>query len=72
MVAGINDICKMHTWIDASHAVHPNVRGHTGKAYAFITGIFSAMSSKQNLNTASSTECKVAGNSNFITKPISF
>ena len=68
---GTNDICKLHAWIDAAHAVHPNMRGHTGGACTFGTGVFCAISGKQKSNTGSSAECEIVGNSDFIIKPIS-
>ena len=41
---------------DESHGVHPNMRGHTGGGLAMGTGFPVSDSTKQNLNTRSSTE----------------
>jgi len=71
-VIGIKDLGKMYTWINVAFGVRPNMRGHTGGAYTFSIGVFSAVSSKQKLNTGSSTECEVVGNSDVIIKQISF
>ena len=46
-IVGIEDLCRMYTWIDAAHELYPNMRGHTGRAFTFDTGIFCAMLSKQ-------------------------
>lgn len=70
-IVGIEDLGRMYTWIDSAYTVHRNIRGHTGGACSFDTGFFSAMSSKQKLNTTSSTECELVGNSEFIKNPIS-
>ena len=29
-IVGFNDLLKLDTWIDASHAVHDGMSGHTG------------------------------------------
>ena len=69
-IVGIEDVGKLHRCIDAAHGAHHNMRIHTGGACTFGVGMFCAMSSKQKLNTASSTESELVGNSNFVTKPI--
>ena len=69
-IVGIEHVGKLHTHIDAAHGVHHNMRSHTGGACTFGVGVFGAMSSKQKLNTASSTESELVGNSDFVTKPI--
>jgi hypothetical protein len=48
-------------WIDASFAVHPNMRGHTGGGLSMGTGFPIVTSTKQKLNTRSSTECEIVG-----------
>ena len=48
-------------WIDASFAVHPNMRSHTGATMTLGEGTPFAISSKQKINTRSSTEAEVVG-----------
>ena len=43
-------------YVDASHGVHPNMRGHTGGGLTMGTGFPVSASTKQKLNTRSSTE----------------
>jgi hypothetical protein len=49
----------MRWWIDGSHAIHPNMRGHTGGGLSFGLGYPISQSSKQKLNTRSSTESEL-------------
>jgi uncharacterized protein (UPF0332 family) len=48
-------------WIDASFAVHPNLRSHTGATMSNGKGCLISLSSKQKLNTRSSTEAELVG-----------
>jgi hypothetical protein len=48
-------------WIDGSFAVHPNMRGHTGGGLSMGRGFPIVNSSKQKLNTRSSTESELVG-----------
>jgi hypothetical protein len=48
-------------WIDASFAVHPNMRGHTGGGLSMGQGFPIVTSSKQKLNTRSSMETELVG-----------
>jgi hypothetical protein len=43
-------------WVDASFAVHPNMRGHSGGGLSLGRGFPIVSSTKQKLNTGSSTE----------------
>ena len=47
--------------IDASHAVHPKMRGHTGGGLTLGRGFPISHSGKQKLNTRSSTETELVG-----------
>ena len=53
-------------WVDASYAVHPNMRGHTGGSLSFGRGFPIVGSTKQKLNTRSSTEAEVVGVDDFM------
>ena len=48
-------------WIDASFAVHPDMRSHTGAAMSLGKGCPISISRKQRLNTKSSTEAELVG-----------
>jgi hypothetical protein len=48
-------------WIDASYAVHPDMRSHTGGTMSLGTGSAYSTSNKQKLNTTSSTEAELVG-----------
>jgi len=58
----------MYTWVDASYAVHPDMRSHTGGAISFGVGTLNVMSYKQRLNATSSTEAEVVGTSEYVPK----
>ena len=46
----------IHWWIDASFAVHADYKSHTGACLSFGRGCLVNISSKQKINTRSSTE----------------
>jgi hypothetical protein len=48
-------------WVDASYAIHPNMKSHTGAALSLGRGIIFGKSAKQKLNTKSSTEAEIVG-----------
>ena len=48
-------------YVDGSHGVHPNMRGHTGGGLTMGTGFPITASTKQKLNTRSSTETEIVG-----------
>ena len=56
----------VYMWVDAPFAVHSNMRSHTGGIMSFGTGIVHAKSSKQKLNTHSSTEANLVGVSDYL------
>jgi hypothetical protein len=53
-------------WVDASLAVHPNMRGHSGGGLSLGRGFPVVSSIKQKLNTRSSTETEILGAENFM------
>jgi hypothetical protein len=53
-------------YVDASFAVHPNMRGHSGGGLSLGQGFPIVSSTKQNLNTRSSTETEVVGADDFM------
>ena len=48
-------------WVDASYAVHPNMRSHTGATFTLGKGSPYSISTKQKINTRSSTEAELVG-----------
>ena len=51
----------LNWFVDASFAVHANMRGHTGGCLSLGTGFPIISSTKQKLNTRSSTESELVG-----------
>jgi uncharacterized protein YeaC (DUF1315 family) len=50
------------TWsVDASFAVHPDMKSHTGATLSLGSGVLYSMSTRQKLNTKSSTEAELVG-----------
>ena len=56
----------MYSWVDASHAVHEDMKGHTGGTTSFGAGVINTKSTKQKLNTLSSTESELVGVSEYL------
>ncbi|KAG7363646.1 reverse transcriptase RNA-dependent DNA polymerase [Nitzschia inconspicua] len=48
-------------WVDASYAVHPDMRSHTGATMTLGKGSVYSMSTRQKINTRSSTEAELVG-----------
>ena len=61
LVLGKDDTGVLRWWIDASYAVHPDMRGHTGATMSMGNGSVFSGSWKQKLVTRSSTESEVVG-----------
>ena len=60
-VIGADSLEVLHTWIDASYAVHQDMKGQTGGAMSLGTGLIHLQSSKQKINAKSSTESEIIG-----------
>jgi len=67
---GADDLHKFRAWVDASYAVHPDMRSHTGGVISFGTGGLLCKSSKQKLNTKSSTEAELVWASDYLPNAI--
>jgi hypothetical protein len=63
---GADDLRSFRTWIDASFAVHPDMKSHMGGVTSFGTGGLIYKSSKQKLNTKSSTKSELVGASDYL------
>merc|ERR1712157_627754 len=51
----------IHWWVDAAFAVHHDMKSHTGGMLSMGKGAIYAKSSKQKLNTKSSTKAELVG-----------
>jgi len=69
-IIGIKNIGLLTTFVDASYAVHMNMRSHSGGAMTFGIGVFSSDSKMQKLNTKSSTDAEIVAVSDFLPKVI--
>jgi hypothetical protein len=67
---GADSLNSCQTWVDASYAVHPDMKSHTGGVISFGTGGLMCKSSKQKLNTKSSTKAKLVGASDYLPNAI--
>ena len=61
LVLGADNDGLLMWYVDASFAVHPNMRGHTGGGLTLGRGFPISVSTKQKLNTRSSTESELVG-----------
>ena len=58
---GVFSLEALYTLINAAYAVHPDIKSHTGRVVSFGKGMINCRSSKQKLNTTSSTEVRIVG-----------
>jgi len=56
---GADSLNKLWTWVDASYAVHPDMKSHTGGIMSLYLGGIAQKSTKHKLNTKSSTEAEL-------------
>ena len=63
---GAKNLSSLFTWVDAPYATHHDYRGHTGGVIGMGKGVVSTKSSKQKLNTKSSTETEIVGTSDYL------
>ena len=63
---GADNFVDLHTWVDAAYAVHPDMRSQTGGCMSYGQGIIHGKSTKQKLNTKSSTEAELVGISEYL------
>jgi hypothetical protein len=61
LILSANSSGVLKWWVDGSFAVHPNMRGHTGGGLSMGRGFPIVSSTKQKLNTRSSTESELVG-----------
>jgi hypothetical protein len=65
-IIGADSLSDLHVWVDASHAIHGDMRGHTGGTMSMGTGTLHCRSGKQKLNTRSTTESELVGVSEYL------
>ena len=63
-------LTELFTGADASYAMHDDMKSHTGGVMSFGRGVISTKSTKQKLNTKSSTEAEVVGVSDYLPSTI--
>ena len=61
-----NEETKMKSWVDASYAVHEDMRSHTGGTTGLGLGTLSNKSSGQILNTKSVCESELVATSEYL------
>jgi hypothetical protein len=66
LILSANGIGILKWWVDASFAVHPNMRGHSGGGLSLGRGFPIVSSTTQKLNTRSSTETEIVGADDFM------
>ena len=65
-IIGMDGLSIMKTYVDASYAVHPDMRGHSGGLITVGKGVIHIKTNKQKLNTKSSTETELVAASDYI------
>jgi hypothetical protein len=65
-VLGADDMGRMRSWVNASFAVHPGMRSHTGGVISFGRGGLVCKSMKQKSVELSSTGAELVGASNYL------
>ena len=66
LILGADDIHTLYTFVDASFAVHEDMKSHTGGVITFGRGGIACKSAKQKLVTKSSTEAELVGASDYL------
>ena len=70
LTISIDNLSIIKTWVDAAYALHADMRSHTGGTIMMGKGILYRKSSKQKINTKSSTEAELVGASDFLSQTI--
>jgi hypothetical protein len=66
LILSANGTSILKWWVDAAFAVHPNMQGHSGGGLSLGRGFPIESSTKQKLNTQSSTESEIVGANHFM------
>jgi hypothetical protein len=70
LILGADSLTKLMTWVDAAYGVHHDMKSHTGGAMSLGWGTVMCKSTKQKLNTKSSTEAELVGASDYLPNTI--
>ena len=70
LILGADNIQTMYTFVDASYAVHDDMKSHTGGVITFGHGGIACKSTKQKVVTKSSTEAELVGASEYLPSTI--
>ena len=63
---GMKGMGEIFTWVDAAYGVYDDMRSRTGGTMSFGLGVIHCKTSRQKLNTKSSTEAEVVGVSDYL------
>ena len=66
LILGAEDLRSIGSFVDVSFAMHEDMRSHTGGGMSFGRGILMGRSTKQKLNTTTSTESEVVGAAEYL------
>ena len=66
LILGADDIHTLYTFVDASYAVHEDMKSHTGGVITLGRGGIASKSAKQKLVTKSSMEAELVGASDYL------
>jgi hypothetical protein len=69
-VLGAETLHRMTTYVDVAFAPHPDMRSHTGGGISFGRGALCTKSTKQRINTKSTTESETVGASDYLPNTI--
>ena len=69
-ILGADCMTVLRTWVDAAYGVHHDMKSHTGGVMSLGRGVIMCKSTKQKLNTKSSTEAEVVGASDYLPNTI--
>jgi len=70
LVIGADSLTVMKTWVDAAYGVHSDLKSHTGGVISMGRGTIMCKSTKQKLNTKSSTEAELVGATDYLPNTI--
>jgi hypothetical protein len=70
LILGADSLAESKLWVDAAYAVHDDMKSHTGGATSLGRGAIMCKSTKQKLNTKSSTEANVVCSSDYLPNTI--
>jgi hypothetical protein len=70
VILGADTLSALRTWVDAAYGVHNDMKSHTGGVISLGGGVVMCKSSKQKLNTKSSTEAELVGASDYLPSKI--